>query len=953
MLAATLYLSGQNGILRGTVFDAGTGELLPGVAIQIDGTTIGTITDLDGKFNLSTNPGTYTIRISYVSYEPVLLNDIVIIEGEVTLLDNIGLDVANTEIAEAVITGRRIENTETALMTIKRKSPNLIDGISSAKLKKTGDSDAASAMKRVTGVSVSEGKYVYIRGLSDRYTKTTLNGVDIPGLDPDRNTLQMDIFPTNVVDNLIVYKNFSADLPADFTGGLIDIAIKDFPENKTSNITVSTGYNPNYNFNNNFLGYKGGKTDFLGFDDGTRAIPAKTNIPFFTDALINPDGKNGIRFKEILSNFNPTMGAKKQTSFLDYGFDASYGNQIVKDKVTLGLDFSLSYKSKYEFYEDAEYNNYGLNADKGISEMELREFQKGNFGVENVFLSGMAGFAIKTSKSKYRIKLLHLQNGESRAGIFDYTGADKGSIFNALQYNLDYSQRSVTNLLIDGKHYNNNSDWEIEWKISPTLSKLSDPDVRFLRYELEDNGSVKIGTEVGFPERIWRNLDEINLGNLINFKKGLTLFSRKADLKFGVSYIYKQRDYSILSYAINVRDIPLTGNPDEIFYPENLWPYNGDINRGTTYESRFVPTNPNQYNANNHNAAGYISACLPISSKINSIIGLRAEYFVQRYTGQDQLGVHKLDNDVVLENLDLFPSINIVYNIVPKMNIRASFSRTIARPSFKELSYAEIFDPITRRTFIGGLHRDANDLAGIEYWDGNLQSTYINNYDLRWELFMEGGQLISLSGFYKQFQNPIELVQYFVQEGSFQPRNVGDGTIYGAEAEFRISLKAISGQLQNFSITSNFTYLKSQVKYSNSEYQSRLENAREGEIVSKYRSMAGMAPYIINSGLSYQGTKGIWNNLEAGLYYNVQGQTLEYVGIADLPDIYTEPFQSLNFNSSKILGKKKKFKIGLKIENILNDSKESVFKSYQAENQYFQKLKIGTTYKFSLSYNIF
>jgi len=951
-LVISACLQAQNGTIRGTVYDDATGEYLPGVTIFLEGTTMGTLTDLDGKFNLSAPRGTYDLRVSFISYETTIIKGINVTEGEVSLYDNLRLKEATVELTEVVIAAQGVRNTENALMTIKRKSANVIDGISATGFKKIGDSDAASSMKRVTGVSVDGGKYVYVRGLGDRYTKTILNGMDIPGLDPDRNTIQMDIFPTNIIDNIIVHKSFSADLPADFTGGVIDIAIKDFPEEKKGNVTASLGYNPDFHFNKNYLTYKGGKTDWLGYDDGTREIPATDNIPQFVDAYLDPNGETGTRYKEILGSFNPTLAAEKQTSFIDYTIGASYGNQHAGKKVTLGYNLAVSYKSNTEYYKNAEYGRYGL-LDSNIYEMDVREYQKGDYGVNSVLWSGMAGFAIKTLSSKYRINLLHLQNGESEAAVFDYRGSDQGSDFEGFQHNLEYGQRSMTNLIISGKHSLSASNWDLEWKLSPTLSKMYDPDIRFTRYKV-DNGKYIIGTETGFPERIWRDLEEVNYAGLFNATKRFHLWERNAGLMFGGAYTYKERDFIIRNYAINLRNVPLTGDPNEIFLPENLWPLNGNLNYGTTYEAPFYPTNANQFNSSVNNIAGFVSAEINPLNKLKAILGVRVENYVQRYTGQNQQGTIVLDNEKVLDNTGFFPALSLIYTLTDEQNLRFGYAKTIARPSFKELSYAEIYDPISGRTFIGGLFRDADDELGVEYWNGNLVSTDIHNIDLRWELYKPDGQMLSLSGFYKNFKNPIEIVQYATQAGAFQPRNVGDGQVFGAELEFRFRFSTFSDALRNLSFNSNLTYTKSLIKMSNVEYQSRLDNARVGETVKEYRDMAGQAPYIINLGLSYDGgEKGFWNGLEAGLYYNVQGKTLQFVGMVDRPDIYSLPFNSLNFNSNKSFGKDKKMQLGLKIENILGDWKESVFESYKAADQYFTRLDPGVTFQIRFSYSIF
>ena len=946
-------LGAEEGFIRGSVFDASTGEMLPGVSVFVEGTTRGTLTDLDGKFNLSMPPGEYDLKISYISYQTLSIEKVKVKSAAVNFLGEIGMEEATIELSEVVVTANTIRNTETALLTIKKKSANVIDGISSANFRKIGDSDAAASMKRVPGVSVEGGKYVYVRGLGDRYTKVILNGVEIPGLDPDRNTIQMDIFPTNVIDNIIVHKSFSADLPADFTGGVIDINTKGFPEEKTAGLSLSGGYNPDMHFNEDYLTYEGGDTDFLGFDDGSRDIPATSNIPFFSEVVGNPDGEKAQRYRHILESFNPHMAAYRQKSFMDYSVGFNFGNQIAGEKVNLGYNFAFSYKNNTEFYENAEFGRYGLQ-DSTVYEMDVREFQIGNFGINNVLISGLAGFAVKTRQSKYRINLLHLQNGESKAGIFDYSGSDQGSVFQGLQHNLDYSERSLSNLFIDGQHKLSDSDWEINWKLSPTYVKIENPDVRFTRYEVLDGGGYSIGTEVGFPQRIWRKLEEVDMAGIVHITREFMLNGHKSKLKFGGAYTYKERDYVIRSFALNIRDVPLTGNPDELFYPENLWPLNANVGRGTGYEARFIPDNPNKFNASTNNAAAYVSAEIKLLKRLQSIIGVRVENYQQRYTGKNQQQDRVLANALVLDDLGVFPTVNLIYNLTESQNFRLSWSKTIARPSFKELSYAEIYDPITDRTFVGGLFRDANELAGIVYWDGELVSTDIHNFDLRWELYAEKNQMFSLSAFYKKFYDPIEIVQYATQTGSFQPRNVGDGEVYGGEAEFRLNLGTLFYALENFNITSNLTFTESRIKLSKTEYESRVENKRAGQEVDEYRDMAGQAPYIINSGISFNGSSnGFWSDLEAGFYYNVQGQTLLYAGIVDRPDIYTEPFHSLNFNANKKLGAEKRMRIGFKIGNILGDKKESVFKSFRASDRYFERLDPGTHFKLSFSYSFF
>jgi TonB-dependent receptor len=946
----------QNGFIRGTVLEEASNESMPGVKVAVQEIRRGAYTDLDGKFSIPLEEGTYSLKVMFFEYDTVTISDIKVVSDEVTLLDDIFLIETANSLQGVTVVAERKRNTESALLSMKLKADNMIDGISSSAFRKIGDSDAASAMKRVPGVSLAGGKYVYVRGLGDRYNKTMLNSLDIPGLDPDRNTLQMDIFPTNVIENMIVHKSFSAELPADFSGGLIDIELKNFPDKKVQQVSVQTAFNPNYHLRDDYLNYEGGKTDFLGFDDGTREIPAENNIPIFSEVIGNPNGEKADRYKEILGSFNRTLAAKQATSGMDFGMSAGIGNQFKNEKNTIGYSVMMSYKNQTKFYKDAEYGLYGLSGDPAVNEMDARVIQMGDLGENNVLLNVMGGVAVKTGTAKHGINVLHIQNGQSSAGIFDYTSRDQGADFDAFQHNLEYSERSLTNVYASGAYSFIEKNAKLDWRLGSTFSSMDDPDVRFTRYEVRANGNYHIGTEVGFPQRIWRSLNETNYSGRVDYTKDFEVFERDSELKFGLISTFKSRDFDIKNFALNIRnpdEFDLTGNPDELFFDENLWPLDGQLNAGTTYEAPFIPTNPNEFNSNVLYSGGYASLNLSPLNKLKIIIGLRSEYYVQRYTGQDQLGTNVLNNDVVLEDIDLFPTLNMTYAITEKQNLRLSATKTIARPSFKEVSYAEIFDPITGRTFVGGLFRDANDVAGIEYWDGNLVSSDIYNFDLRWEIMHGRGQTVSVSGFYKFFNNPIEIIQFATLAGAFQPRNVGDGQILGTELEIRQGFGFIKESLSALSFVVNVTYTESRIQLSKTEFDSRVDNKRIGQEVGQYRDMAGQAPIVINAGFAYTGgeeEKGFLKNLEAGIYYNVQGRTLLYAGMVDRPDIYTVPFHSLNMNIMKKIGKESNTTIGLKVTNLLNDYREEVFQSFNAQDMYFTRLGIGTTFQLKLSH---
>jgi hypothetical protein len=943
----------QNGNIRGGIYDAENGEFLQGVKVQINGTSYLTITDIEGKFDLSCEPGTYTLYFKFAGYQTDSLSEVNVTGGGVTILDDFGLNKRVQTTKNFVIKREQKKNTEGAMLSMKLKSPNMIDGISSAAFRNTGDNDAASAMRRVTGVSVADGKYVFIRGIGDRYNKTILNGMDIPGLDPDRNSLQMDIFPTNVLDNLIVNKTFIPELPADFAGGIIDIGLKGFTDKKVSSAFISGAYNPNFHFNQNYLNYEGGKLDFLGFDNGAREIPAINNIPLFAQVVGNPNSTLGERYQDILGSFNPTLGAYQQMSLMNFGLGYTFADQKKKEKYAIGYQLALNYSNNTEYYEDVTYGRYGLSGDNSVNQLEERVLQKGNLGVNSVLGAILGGIAIKGMNYKIQLSALHLQNGESNAGIFQYTSRDQGADFDAFQHNLGYSQKGLTNFQLSGLHKTKNDHWKIEWKISPTRSTIKDPDNRITRYEYRGTGYA-ISTETGFPERIWRDLKEDNLSSKVDFERSMKFLKEDAKLKFGFANTYKERDYVIRNFMINVRgDIALTGNPDELFTEANLWPYNGDITTGVTYEAPFIPVNPNQFSSNITNTAAYTALEFEITNRLKSVVGLRSEYYVHRYTGQDQLGINRLYNDKVLENLGLFPSLNLVYSQTDEQNIRMSYSKTIARPSFKELSYSEIYDPLTGRTFIGGLFKDSLSPTQV-YWDGNLVSTDIHNFDLRYEIMPKKGKTFSVSAFYKKFINPIEIIQYAVQDGSFQPRNVGDGEVIGGEFEFRSDLKFISKKLKHFDLISNLTIVDSRIQLNQIEYDSRVNNAREGQVIDRYRKMAGQAPYVVNAGIIYDPKKkeGFLDKFEMAVFYNVQGPTLYFVGIVDRPDVYTVPFHSVNLSVNKKFGQDEQFECSFRVNNLLNDVTEQVYQSYGAEPSIFTQIRPGVLSSLKLTWKL-
>ncbi len=945
-LATSFACLAQLGTIQGVVIDE-IGEPLFSANAVIKGTLNGTTTDFDGNFELKVVPGTYTVEISFIGYASQLITDVVVEAGQVNLLGTIKVEPATNQLAVVTVTADQAKNTEAALIAVKKKSGNVIDGISASKLRKTGDSDAADAAKRVTGVTVEGGKYVYVRGLGDRYSKTMLNGVDVPGLDPDRNSIQIDIFPITLVENMSVLKTALAELPADFTGGVVNIETKEFPTEKVFNFSASVGYNPAMHFNSNYISYSGGSTDFLGFDDGTREIPNRNGTaptPGF-----NPDDQVG----KFVRQFNPELGATSSNSFMDYNLGISFGDQKeLKNGNKLGYIFSGSYKNATLFYDNLQFGEYQRPIASDDYELVYATTQNGIQGRNNVLLGGLAGLSYKTTNSRYRFNLMHLQNGESASSQLNILNSDDApgqSGYKAFSNNLEYGQRGISNALFEGDHLLSDGDWEINWKVSPTYSRIVDPDIRKTAFTIEAGDSSFEPGQGGNPSRIWRYLTEINAVGKVDVIRNHDLMDRKAKLKFGLSHVYKRRSYEIVRYDLNDggNSIPLSGDPNEVLVDENLYP------KGPFYYQPFQingAPNPNEYQSNVHYSSLYASEEFNPLPRLKTIIGLRGELYKQRHTGRDQDAAqdptqgNSLNNEVVLDEFNLFPSANLIFSLNENQNFRASYYRSIARPSFKELSFATILDPVSNRTFNGGLFKYPG-------WDGNLISTLVNNFDIGWEYYMKPGEIVSVSLFYKAFRNPIEIVRIpeAPNGNDFQPRNVGDGELYGIEFQLSKSLEIISSALSKFNFSSNITLIESRIQMTDAEYNARLGAQKDGEVISNTRDMAGQAPFIINAGFTFDDEE---KAISAGLFYNLNGRTLEVVGGQSVPDVYAEQFHSLNFTLNKALGKEKKASVNFKLTNILNDRRESLFRAFRANPEVFTAYSPGVTFSVGFTYSL-
>lgn len=923
-----VVLFAQTGRISGTIKDESTSALLTGVSVAVVGGSQATSSDFEGDYALELAPGTYTLVFSYVGYNAKQITDVKVTQGEAAIVD-VNLSSSADQLEEVVVSVSARKNTEQSVLNMQKSAGVVMDGLSSQAMQRTGSSNVASAAKAVPGVSVQEGKYLYVRGLGDRYTKSILNGMDIPGLDPDKNTVQMDIFPTNVLENVVVSKTASAELPADFTGGVIDIVTKDIPAQKQVGVSFSLGYNPNMHFQDNFTTYQGSGTDFLGFDNGNRARPVSSRYEI-PNRLREPE-----TVEQITKAFNPLLGAERKTNYLpDMSLGLDFSNQYDLWNNKLGVIGVLSYKRTTNFFEGYQDGIYQL-PNQTMESPELRADQTaiGDMSTQNALLSGMLGLNYKTNRSKYSLNMLHIQNGESRAAIFNQTVRIRNSA-NMYKNLLDYSQRSISNVLLSGRHSNEEADFITEWKVSPSLVRVHDKDVRLTTLRREPDGSYRITTDTGPPRRIWRSLDEVNAVAKVDFTKRLQWFDNDAAFKFGGLYSYKQRDYIISNYDVGATSLDVDfSNLDlnQILAPENV--YDAEEDAGFFVTGEFQPSN--MFDAKQLTASAYASVEFHPFDKLRTIVGLRAEQYTTFFTGEN-VNNEVFNNEKTIDKLDLFPSLNMIYSPLENHNLRFSYSRTTARPSFKELSVVQILDPLNDTWFLGNL---------------DLVPAYINNLDLRYEIYGDHAQMFAISGFYKKFKDPIE-IQLFTDSDqlNFTPRNSGDANVFGVEIETRKNFEFVSYDLRHVSVNLNASLVHSEIQMGENEYNSRVSFAREGQTIERTRPLQGQSPYLINAGLSYNNSENGW---EGGLFYNVQGKTLQLIGFTRNPDVYAKPFNSLNLNVSKKLGSTglKGGTVTLKVDNLLDSKRLSVHEAFMASDQIFSERLMRRTFSIGYNYN--
>jgi TonB-dependent receptor len=890
LLVFSATISAQKSKIVGKVTNS-KNEALASVTVKLSGAASAmTRTDVEGRFSFVVDAQKkYTLTLSYVGYEEKIINEVVVDkagdEETVNIVLNEGGKVLSDVSVKATTRAATAKGeTVNALITFQKNTNTVASVISAEAIKRSPDRNTGEVIKRTPGASIQEGKFLIIRGLAERYNLALLNGIQLGSTEPDRKAFSFDLIPANMIDNIVINKAFVPELPGEWAGGLIQVNTRDIPTKNFFTIQVGSGFNTQA-IGNNFYEYKGGKTDYLGIDDGTRSLPATYTTKSKFDALA-PADKTYIG--STMNNDWAPMTANK-SSLINGQFQTSGG--FVKDfknNKKLGAIFAINYNrsvrltkgtnSGFNFIGDGTYTpDFNYKDDRystdllwgGLANVSLQLNNNNKISAKTLFNI--------TSTDFTTLRIGEESNGNQR-------------LDSARGYEYGFKQNTFWNSQINGEHNLKTNVLKFKWHGSFTLLDGYIPDQRRLYYlknnDKATNPYVALLSNVlsqRSGNRFYQNLSDYIYNAGADLSYTFNAFGTKQTLKGGYLFQVKDRLFDAKPFSIYLpRDnaaLRLLG-PSAIFAPSNF-------GRGEVYSTQFafdaIKGNLYRYLANTILNAGYLQLDNQFSSKLRVIWGLRVEDY-------DQLVGSVYKNDPrhnYTRVTDFLPGMNATYKLNNLTNLRFSASQTVVRPEFRELATFQYYD---------------FDLNAAVQGLPTIERTKITNLDLRYELYPATGEVITIGVFYKYFDKPIEMIYNFGLGGSsvFNFANPESANAYGIEFEIRKKLD-FSEALKNFTVQANGSYINSRVKDQN---------------LFLDRPLQGQSPYLINFSALYDlPSKGI----TATVLYNQIGRRVTFVGSLDQPDIYESSRPVIDFQvSKKFANNKAEFKIN--IQDILNQT---------------------------------
>lgn len=928
----SLGAKAQYGSISGTVVDFKSKEALIGANVVIQGTSVGSATDIEGAYTISNlKPGTYVLVISSVTYKTQTVADVTVEGGKKTTVDvTLVEDVA--ELAEVVVTATREVNNDVSLMMGIKESKLVVSGISAEQIVKMPDKDAAQVMQRVSGVTITDNRFVVVRGMPERYNQVLINGAVGPSTEVDKRSFSFDLIPAGALDQLLIYKSATPELPGDAAGGIIQMVTK----NPTDEKFISFGLNVGYRQGTTFSDYaqsKGSSTDKFGFDNGFRSLPE--TLPS-TQVLQNPNINASLlesSGKSLTNNFDYT----KSTASPDWGSSLTISEGFNIGSLKARNITSLGYSNGYQSFV-AQFLRY--NEIKETNSPKRFDYSD-NFFSNNVKISAMHNWIFTfNDKHKLEFKNLFVQIGQNETTLRvgeDFIQKPSQDLRN---YAYHYLSRSIYSGQLQGFHeVGKSGKSKINWVLGTSFIDRNEPDFRRFRTQRFKTAAETDPFEVILPSagslietgRFWSTLKDKGFSHGLNFEQSLTSSKekRKPLIKAGYYLDFKERSFSARTINYIAPDpsavTQIVIQPlSTVLSPQNISRINGLAIRENTQPR-------DSYSGTGLVGAGYLSGNLPIG-KFDFAAGLRGEYFKQTlkgFEGSDASRPVSVDNSI----FSLLPSLNTAFNISDRSLVRFAYSRTVNRPEFREIAPFLFYAFEYEAAIIG---------------NPNLKIANIDNFDLRYEMYPNPGETFSVGAFYKYIANPIEI---FLQRTAENPQltynNAKQAINWGFELEFKKSLAGlgVNRLFRNTTFNLNASWIKSEVQIPNDPQFANLDQKRP---------LQGQSPYIINTGLYYfDEEKGYGVNIG----YNVFGPRIFAIGDDLFPSWWEMPRHSLDLQLSKTFWKK--FDVKFNAQNLLNarywlmqdnnrdqsiDLKEDLIQSYRIGSQY----TLSAGWKFAL-----
>lgn len=942
LFAGTAARGQESSSVAGTVVSTWDGTPLPSVAVSVRGTTLATQTDAGGKFELkNVPPGDQVLRFSKSGFASAVVTEVRVLAGQTTTVNG-NLRPEFYELEEYEVTAEEFTQQSEQIMFERQSSASMMDALGSDYLARVGAANAAESLSKVSGATIVEGKFAVIRGLNDRYVTTTLNGADIPSADPYRQSASLDLFPSQVIDRVVVAKTFTPDQPGTFTGGGIDIVTKSFPEKPFASLSLGGAYNTQASFNDRFLTYHGGDLDWAGMDDGTRALPeevAGQRVPAFPGYSTGPTNSPAYNQKlndaYLLDHLTRSLGVTefapgREAPPLNHNFSAAGGGSKPLFGGLVGYFGGVSYKHDYWYYEDGIVRRYWDGT-------QLKSSYRDSRSLSIVNWSGMVNLAHRPFENhELGFTFFYNQNGTDDVrvqdeGIDTYTPA-----YTFRKFNLYYTERNLNTYQLKGEHlFPEAAGIKFNWLLALTGTSQDEPDARFFNDANDGSGYATGGNTIpnpSKPTRYFRTLEEDNGNVKLDWSLPVRSWTdQEGQFKFGLFGSDSERTFDERQFYYGGRG-GYNDDPNQFLTEDNLGLLNTRTNARTgsvvfTWGD-YIQTFDSRYDGNRGVKAGYLMLEQPVINKLKLVGGIRYETTDLNVHSEGYLpsSITSLrTNDSSIVQADLLPSVGLIYSVSSNMNVRLNYSQTIARPTFRELAAYYSYDP-TIGDFIEG-----NPL---------LEMTSIDNYDVRWEWFPHPGEVLSVSLFYKDLENAIERSDLKVDSEVITFKNRPTAKLYGVELEARKNLGFLGDPLQPFSLGGNVSLVKSEAELLPEELANKQQFFPD---VSSTRPLYDQSPYIINADVSYTHPRA---RTTASLIFNTAGPRIAITKL-NADDVYEQPAPTLDFVVSQQFGRHTTVKFYAKnlldptIERTYGENSDLIYSSY----------KKGLTFGLTLNYD--